>query len=41
MADGRLAPPPVCHRFALEEVAAAHEAAAGRELFGRAILTVG
>jgi NADPH:quinone reductase-like Zn-dependent oxidoreductase len=41
VADGRLAPPPVFHRFALEEVAAAHEAAAGRELFGRAILTVG
>jgi NADPH:quinone reductase-like Zn-dependent oxidoreductase len=41
VADGTLAPPPVFHRFALEEVAAAHEAAAGRELFGRAVLTVG
>jgi NADPH:quinone reductase-like Zn-dependent oxidoreductase len=40
VADGRLAPPPVFHRFALEEVAAAHEAAAGRDLFGRVILTV-
>jgi NADPH:quinone reductase-like Zn-dependent oxidoreductase len=41
VADGTIAPPPVFHRFALEEVAAAHEAAAGRDLFGRAILTVG
>jgi NADPH:quinone reductase-like Zn-dependent oxidoreductase len=39
--DGRLAPPPVLHRFALEEVAAAHEAAAGRDLFGRVVLRVG
>jgi NADPH:quinone reductase-like Zn-dependent oxidoreductase len=41
VAEGRLAPPPVFHRFPLEQVAAAHEAAAGRDLFGRAILTVG
>ena len=41
VADGRLAPPPVFHRFPLEQIAAAHEAAAGRGLFGRAIVTVG
>ena len=41
VADGTLAPPPVFHRFPLEQVAAAHEAALGRDLFGRAILTVG
>jgi hypothetical protein len=31
----------VFHRFALEQVAAAHEAALGRDLFGRVVLTVG
>jgi NADPH:quinone reductase-like Zn-dependent oxidoreductase len=41
VAAGALAPPPVFHTFPLEEVARAHEAAAGRELFGRAVLTVG
>jgi NADPH:quinone reductase-like Zn-dependent oxidoreductase len=41
VADGRIAPPPIFHRFPLEQIAAAHEAAAGRELFGRAIVTVG
>lgn len=41
VADGRLAPPPVFHRFPLEEIAAAHEAAVGRGLFGRAIVTIG
>lgn len=40
VADGTLPPPPVFHRFPLREVAAAHAAAAGRELFGRAILTI-
>ncbi|HEX4034962.1 MAG TPA: alcohol dehydrogenase catalytic domain-containing protein [Solirubrobacteraceae bacterium] len=40
VAGGKLPPPPVSHRFPLREVAAAHEAAAGRELFGRAILTI-
>jgi NADPH2:quinone reductase len=38
VADGRLPPPPVFHRFPLSEIAAAHEAARGRELFGRAVL---
>jgi NADPH2:quinone reductase len=41
VADGRLPPPPVFHRFPLEDIAAAHRAAAGRGLFGRAIVTVG
>jgi NADPH:quinone reductase-like Zn-dependent oxidoreductase len=41
VADGRLPPPPVFHRFPLEQIAAAHEAAVGRELFGRVIVTVG
>ena len=41
VADGTIAPPPVFHRFALEQVAAAHEAALGRDLFGRVVLTVG
>lgn len=38
VAAGRLQPPPVYHRFALEEIARAHEAAAGRDLFGRAVV---
>jgi NADPH:quinone reductase len=38
---GTLAPPPIFHRYALEEIAGAHEAALGRELFGRAVITVG
>jgi NADPH:quinone reductase-like Zn-dependent oxidoreductase len=37
---GRLEPPPVFHRFPLAEAAAAHDAAAGREIFGRVVLTV-
>jgi NADPH:quinone reductase-like Zn-dependent oxidoreductase len=41
VADGRLPPPPVFHRFPLEQIAAAHEAAAGRGLFGRVIVTIG
>ena len=40
VADGRLAPPPVRHVYPLAEIAAAHEAAEGRELFGRAIVRV-
>jgi NADPH2:quinone reductase len=39
--DGRLPPPPVFHRYPLEEIAAAHEQARGRGLFGRVILIVG
>lgn len=38
--DGRLAPPPVFHRFPLEDVAAAHAAAESRDLFGRAVVVV-
>jgi NADPH:quinone reductase-like Zn-dependent oxidoreductase len=38
VAAGRLAPPPVFHRFPLREAAAAQEAARGRDLFGRAVL---
>jgi NADPH:quinone reductase len=41
VAGGRLAPPPVFHRHPLEDVAAAHEAAVGRDLFGRVVLTIG
>jgi NADPH:quinone reductase-like Zn-dependent oxidoreductase len=41
VADGRLAPPPVHHVYTLSEIAAAHEAAAGRDLFGRAVLRIG
>src|SRR5947209_2014956 len=40
VADGRLEPPPVFHRFGLHEAAAAQDAAEGRELFGRAVLVV-
>jgi NADPH:quinone reductase-like Zn-dependent oxidoreductase len=40
VADGLLAPPPVFHRFPLEEIRAAHEAAAGRDLFGRVVLMI-
>ena len=40
VAAGTIPPPPVFHRFRLEEIAAAHEAAQGRELFGRAVVTV-
>lgn len=38
VAAGRLRPPPVWNRFALDEIARAHEAAAGRDLFGRAVV---
>jgi NADPH:quinone reductase-like Zn-dependent oxidoreductase len=41
VATGTLPPPPVFHRYPLEEIAAAHEAARGRDLFGRVILTIG
>ena len=41
VAAGTLPPPPVFHRFPLEQIASAHEAALGRDLFGRAIVTVG
>jgi NADPH:quinone reductase-like Zn-dependent oxidoreductase len=41
VASGTLAPPPIFHRYALDEIAGAHEAAIGRELFGRAVITVG
>jgi NADPH:quinone reductase-like Zn-dependent oxidoreductase len=37
---GRLEPPPVFHLFPLTQAAAAHDAAAGREIFGRVVLTV-
>ncbi len=40
VADRILPPPPVSHRFSLRDVAAAHEAALGRDLFGRAIVVV-
>jgi NADPH:quinone reductase-like Zn-dependent oxidoreductase len=40
VAERRLAPPPVFHRFPLSEAAAAHEAARGRDIFGRVVLEV-
>jgi NADPH:quinone reductase-like Zn-dependent oxidoreductase len=40
VADRRLEPPPVLHRFPLAAAAAAQDAAEGRELFGRAVLVV-
>lgn len=40
VAERRLQPPPVLHRYPLADAAAAHEAAAGREIFGRAVLLV-
>lgn len=40
VADRRLGPPPVLHRFPLSAAAAAQRAAAGRDLFGRAVLIV-
>jgi NADPH:quinone reductase-like Zn-dependent oxidoreductase len=41
VAERRVEAPPVLHRFPLSEAAAAHEAAAGREIFGRVVLLVG
>jgi NADPH:quinone reductase-like Zn-dependent oxidoreductase len=40
VAERRVPPPPVLHRFPLAEVALAQEAARGRDLFGRAVLIV-
>jgi NADPH:quinone reductase-like Zn-dependent oxidoreductase len=40
VAEGRLEAPPVPHVFALEDIAAAHDAAAGRDLFNRAVLRI-
>jgi len=40
VADGSIVPPPVFHRYPLAEAPAAHEAAAGRDLFGRAVLVL-
>jgi NADPH:quinone reductase-like Zn-dependent oxidoreductase len=37
VAERRVEPAPVFHRFPLSEAAAAHEAAAGREIFGRVV----
>jgi NADPH:quinone reductase-like Zn-dependent oxidoreductase len=38
--ERRIEPPPVSARFPLAEAAAAHEAAAGRDVFGRVVLVV-
>jgi NADPH:quinone reductase-like Zn-dependent oxidoreductase len=38
--ERRIEPPPVSARFPLDEAAAAHEAAAGRDVFGRVVLVV-
>lgn len=38
--ERRIEPPPVSARFPLAEAAAAHEAAAGRDVFGRVVLAV-
>jgi NADPH:quinone reductase-like Zn-dependent oxidoreductase len=38
VAEGRLAPPPVGATYALQDAAAAQEAAGGRDLFGRVVL---
>jgi NADPH:quinone reductase-like Zn-dependent oxidoreductase len=38
--ERRIEPPPISARFPLAEVAAAHEAAAGRDVFGRVVLVV-
>jgi NADPH:quinone reductase-like Zn-dependent oxidoreductase len=40
VAERRVPPPPVFHRFPLAEVVGAHEAARGRDIFGRVVLTV-
>jgi NADPH:quinone reductase-like Zn-dependent oxidoreductase len=40
VSEGRVEPPPVFHRFALSQAAAAHEAASGRDIFGRVVLEV-
>lgn len=38
--EGRIEPPPISARFPLGEAAAAHEAAAGRDVFGRVVMVV-
>ena len=38
--ERRIEPPPVSARFPLAEAARAHEAAAGRDVFGRVVLVV-
>jgi NADPH:quinone reductase-like Zn-dependent oxidoreductase len=40
VAERRLEPPPVLHRFALADARAAHEAARGRDILGRVVLEV-
>jgi NADPH:quinone reductase-like Zn-dependent oxidoreductase len=40
VAERRLAPPPVHARFPITAAAAAHEAAAGRDVFGRVVLQI-
>jgi NADPH:quinone reductase-like Zn-dependent oxidoreductase len=41
VAERRIEPVPVFHRFPLSQAAAAHEAASGRDVFGRVVLEVG
>jgi NADPH:quinone reductase-like Zn-dependent oxidoreductase len=41
VAERRIEPAPVFHCFPLSEAAAAHEAASGRDVFGRVVLEVG
>jgi NADPH:quinone reductase len=38
--EGKIDPPPVAARFPLADAAEAHEAAAGRDIFGRVVLVV-
>jgi NADPH:quinone reductase-like Zn-dependent oxidoreductase len=40
VSERKIEPPPVSARFPLAEAAAAHEAAAGRDIFGRVVLVV-
>jgi NADPH:quinone reductase-like Zn-dependent oxidoreductase len=40
VAERRVPPPPVSARFPLAEAAAAHEAASGRDVFGRVVMVV-
>jgi NADPH:quinone reductase-like Zn-dependent oxidoreductase len=40
LSDRQIEPAPVFHRFALADAAAAHEAASGRDIFGRVVLDV-
>src|SRR5579863_8937946 len=41
VAAATLVPPLVFHSFPLEQIAAVHEASLGRDLFGRAVVTIG